>query len=161
MADAGPANAPHDAGCVFCRIVAGQIPCYKVYEDDVLVSFLDIGPIVFGHTLVVPKAHYRTVMETPAELLAALNARLPALTRAVLEATGRRACHVLANNGTEASQAVDHLHYHILPRYEGDGYRLNWPAAKLDGAEAAGLRAKIQAALAGGREGPTSAGTAG
>ena len=146
MSEAG--MLPHDTSCVFCKIVAGKIPCHKIYEDDMVLAFLDIGPIVAGHALVIPKAHYQTVMDTPPEVLAAVNSRMPLLTRAVLEATGRQACHVLVNSGVEASQSVQHLHYHILPRYAGDGYRLPWPAGNLDPVEAAALREKIQVALA-------------
>ena len=73
MAKVVEAHGHRDAGCIFCRIVAGEIPCHKVYEDDEVLSFLDVGPIVTGHTLVIPKAHYRTVMETPAAVLAAVN----------------------------------------------------------------------------------------
>lgn len=121
-----------DSACVFCKIIAGQIPSLKVYEDDVVFAFMDIGPIVHGHVLVIPKAHYATVMETPPEVLAAVNERIPKLARAALKATGRKACHVLVNSGAEASQSVGHLHYHILPRAEGDGYHLHWPSQKLD-----------------------------
>lgn len=134
--------------CVFCKIVAGAIPSHKVYEDDVVYCFLDIGPIVRGHTLVVPKGHYATVMETPAEVLAAVNARMPKLARAVLAATGAPACHIVVNSGAEASQSVQHLHYHILPRSQGDGYHLPWPARKLEAGQAAGLKQGIMEALA-------------
>ena len=147
MPDPAPVLAAHDPSCIFCRIVAGQIPCHKVYEDDLVLCFLDIGPIVDGHTLVIPKQHYRSVMETPPEVAAALAARLPELSRAVLEATGRSACHVLANNGAAAQQTVQHLHVHILPRCDGDGYHLPWPAGKLDAGEAAALKGRIVAAL--------------
>jgi len=138
---------PVQAGCVFCRIVAGEIPCHKVYEDEIVLAFLDIGPIVRGHCLVIPKAHHATIMETPPELLGEVNARIPKLAKAVLAATGAPACHVLANSGVAASQSVPHLHYHILPRFAGDGYHLPWPAGKLDSAAAAALKEAITAAL--------------
>ncbi len=136
-----------DANCIFCKIVAGQIPCHKVYEDEVMLAFLDIGPIVRGHTLVIPKEHFGTVMETPGAVMAVMGARLPALVRAVLAATGTKACHVLLNNGAEASQSVGHLHYHILPRRAGDGYHVPWPAGKLEAGEAAELKGGILRAL--------------
>ena len=107
---------PVDPNCVFCKIVAGQIPCFKVYEDDVVLAFLDVGPIVNGHTLVIPKAHFAAVMDAPAGLLGAVSERLPKIAQAVLAATGMKACHILVNNGTDAMQSVPHLHYHILPR---------------------------------------------
>jgi len=137
-----------DPTCIFCKIVAGQIPCLKVYEDDVVLSFLDIGPIAHGHTLVIPKSHYPTVMEIPPEVLAAVNQRIPKIARAVLAASGAKACHVLANNGEEAMQSVHHLHYHIVPRASGDGIRIPWNTRDLDKTAGAGLAQAIQAALA-------------
>lgn len=128
-----------DPACVFCKIIAGQIPCFKVYEDEVVLAFLDIGPLLTGHTLVIPKAHHATVMEIPPEVLGAVNERIPKLARAVLAETGARACHVLVNNGTEAMQSVHHLHYHILPRKEGDAFRIPWPSGAADKGEAAEL----------------------
>ena len=137
-----------DPTCIFCKIVAGQIPSFKVYEDDVVFAFADIGPIVQGHVLVVPKAHFATVMDTPPEVLAAVNERLPKLARAVLAATAKKACHILVNNGDAASQSVPHLHYHILPRAAGDGYYLHWPSQKLDPAAGTALAGAITRALA-------------
>ena len=132
------------ADCVFCKIIAGQIPSYKVYEDEVVFAFLDITPLVKGHTLVVPKAHHATVMETPGEVLGAVNERIPKISRAVLAATGAKACHVLVNNGSEAMQSVHHLHYHILPRVAGDGFHIPWNAKPIDKAAAPGLVAAIE-----------------
>src|SRR5690348_10582126 len=111
--------ASTDPNCIFCKIVAGQIPCFKVYEDELLLGFLDIGPLVTGHTLIIPKAHHVTIMETPPEVLEAIGRLLPKLSKAVLEAVGANACHILVNNGSEAMQSVHHLHYHILPRKGG------------------------------------------
>ena len=132
------------ADCVFCKIIAGQIPSYKVYEDDVVFAFLDITPLMEGHTLVVPKAHHATVMETPPEVLGAVNERIPKISRAVLQAIGAKACHVLANNGSEAMQSVHHLHYHILPRAAGDGFHIPWNAKPIDKAAAPELVTAIQ-----------------
>jgi histidine triad (HIT) family protein len=125
------------ANCIFCKIATGQIPSLKVYEDEVVFAFLDIGPLVQGHTLVIPKAHTATTMDAPPELLAAIAKRLPELSRAVLAATGTKACHILTNNGAEAKQTVAHLHYHIIPRREGDGFDIPWNAGTLD--KAAGV----------------------
>lgn len=142
-----PTPRPHDPACIFCRIAAGSIPSHKIYENDTIFAFLDIGPIVTGHTLIIPKAHYATLMDTPPDIAAALSRHLPALSRAVLAATGTQACHILVNNGAEASQSVRHLHYHILPRHEGDGYKLPWPAGKLAADAAAPLVDSIKSAL--------------
>ena len=121
-----------DPTCIFCKIIAGQIPCLKVYEDDVVLAFLDIGPLVNGHTLVIPKQHVATVMDAPPELLAAVSERLPKIAKAVLQVSGAAACHVLVNNGAEAQQSVHHLHVHILPRAKGDSFRIPWNAGVLD-----------------------------
>jgi histidine triad (HIT) family protein len=123
---------PSDSHCVFCRIVGGQIPCFKIYEDETILAFLDIGPLVHGHTLVIPRSHHSTIMETPPELLGAINERLPRIVRAVLGATGAKACHFLVNNGAEAQQSVGHLHYHILPRAPGDRFHIPWHAGTLE-----------------------------
>jgi histidine triad (HIT) family protein len=141
------ADHPTDPACIFCKIIAGQIPSYKVYEDEVVFAFLDIGPLVKGHTLVVPKAHHATVMETPPEVLAAVNARMPRLARAVLGATGAPACHVLVNNGPQAMQSVSHLHYHIIPRRAGDRFSIPWNPEELDKVQAPELVSAIQGAL--------------
>ena len=137
-----------DPNCIFCKIIAGQIPSFKVYEDDVVFSFLDVGPLVTGHTLVIPKAHHATVMEIPPDILAAVNERIPKISRAVLAATGAKACHVLVNNGSEAMQSVHHLHYHILPRSAGDGFHIPWNTHPLDKAAAPTLAASIQKSIA-------------
>jgi histidine triad (HIT) family protein len=129
--------------CIFCKIAAGQIPAHKVYEDDTVFAFLDIGPLMTGHTLVIPKAHHATVMEIPPEVLGAVNQRIPMLAKAVLAATGAKACHVLVNNGEEAMQSVHHLHYHILPRKDGDSFRIPWNTSKLEKEAASQLAAKI------------------
>jgi histidine triad (HIT) family protein len=136
-----------DPNCIFCKIVAGQIPCFKVYEDDVVLAFLDIGPLVHGHTLVIPKNHHPTVMETPPEELAALHARLPKIARAVLAATGAQACNILTNNGADAQQSVGHLHIHILPRRSGGSFHIPWNAGSLDKAVAAELAKAVAGAI--------------
>ncbi|HVT80743.1 MAG TPA: HIT family protein [Phycisphaerae bacterium] len=138
---------PSDPNCIFCKIIAGQIPCAKVYEDEMVLAFLDIGPLVRGHTLVIPKSHHATVMDIPPETLAAVATRLPKITKAVLSATGAPACHVLTNNGSEAMQSVHHLHFHILPRGTGEAFRMPWPSGKLDSGEAKTLAGAITSAI--------------
>lgn len=143
----GTEGGPKDANCIFCKIVAGEIPCFKIYEDDLIVSFLDIGPVVKGHTLVIPKGHYAHVMEVPPEVLARVSSRLPMLVRSVLSVVGASACHVLLNNGREAMQSVPHLHYHIIPRVAGDGFHVPWPAKGLDKSDAQRLVEAIKEAI--------------
>jgi len=137
----------NDPTCIFCKIIAGQIPCMKVYEDDVVLAFLDIGPLVRGHTLVIPKAHHANVMETPDEVIGTVNQRLPRIARAVLAATGTHACNILVNSGSEAQQSVGHLHYHILPRQSGDSFGIPWKAGSLDKQAGAALAAAIAKSL--------------
>ena len=116
--------------CIFCKIIAGQIPATKIYEDQVVISFLDIGPISDGHTLVVPKQHFEKLHECPAELLGQVSSRLGGIAQAVANATTCDGYNVLCNNGRAAGQIVEHLHFHIIPRKAGDGVFNRWPAYK-------------------------------
>lgn len=124
-----------DPDCIFCKIIAGEIPDHKVYEDDLVAAFLDIGPLSRGHTLVIPKSHYERLEDLPDEDAAALGRALPKIARAIMEVTGAKSYNVLQNNGKEAGQEVFHVHYHIIPRYHdepaGDGLRFTWLAKKL------------------------------
>ena len=133
--------------CIFCKIVAGQIPCHKLYEDEQVLSFLDIGPLSEGHCLVIPKAHHVTIDQLPPELASACAAVLPKLSRAVADVTGVAGWNVLQNNGAIAGQAVDHVHFHIIPRREGDGLGYRWPAGSLDQETAQRLVEQIIAKL--------------
>jgi len=133
--------------CIFCKIVAGQIPCTKVYEDSACLVFMDINPISPGHTLVVPKKHYEAIMEMPADEAAALFKPIPALAAAVKAALKAEALNVLQNNGRAAGQAVDHLHVHLIPRWAGDGLGFRWPAKKADFAVLAKQAEAIKAGL--------------
>ncbi len=106
--------------CIFCKIIQGEIPCSKVYEDDNILSFLDINPWSQGHCLVIPKAHYRRLDECPEELISAITAKLGIIASSVVTAVGVQDYNLLSNNGTAAGQEVDHLHFHIIPRTQGD-----------------------------------------
>jgi len=133
--------------CIFCKIIAGQIPCTKVYEDATCLVFMDINPISPGHTLVVPKKHYEAIMEMTADEAAVLFASIPALAAAVKAALKAEALNVLQNNGRAAGQAVDHLHVHLIPRWAGDGLGFRWPAKKADFAVLAQQAEAIKAGL--------------
>jgi len=111
----------NDPACVFCKIVDGQIPAMRVYEDGVCLAFLDIGPLAEGHTLVIPKGHFVRLEEMPDELLARIAPVFPRLARAVLRVTGADAYNILQNNGRPAGQEVMHVHFHIIPRQPADG----------------------------------------
>lgn len=114
--------------CIFCKMAAGEIPLAKVYEDEAVLAFLDIGPISDGHTLVIPKQHCARVHECDPEILGQLAARLGKVAGAVMTAMGCDGYNVLSNNGSAAGQVVDHLHFHIIPRNTGDGVFNRWPA---------------------------------
>jgi histidine triad (HIT) family protein len=139
--------ANQDADCIFCRIAAGRIPCHKVYEDDRVLAFLDIMPLSAGHVLIIPKAHSVTVDGMTDEDSAACGRVIPRLSRAVMKATGCKAYNVLQNNGRAAHQAVDHVHFHIIPKTPTGGLGVEWPAGKLDAAEGAKLVAAIRDAM--------------
>ncbi len=116
--------------CIFCKIGAGEIPSARVLEDSSAFAFLDIGPLAEGHVLLIPKAHFATLDQMPADAAAGLMRHLPALVRAVQAATGCQGVNVLQNNGAAAHQAVGHVHFHIIPRNAGDAFQFNWPAGK-------------------------------
>ncbi len=133
-----------DPNCIFCKIVAGQIPCHKVYEDDRVLAFLDVGPLSRGHTLIVTRAHYATLEQVPPDLAAACVVVVPRLAKAVLAATGATAWNLLQNNGRLAHQAVGHVHFHIIPKTDAAGLGITWPAGKLDPKDGQDLAARIR-----------------
>ncbi len=116
--------------CIFCKIVAGQIPSLKIYENDHALSFLDIGPLSDGHLLVIPKKHYARLDDMSADEVAAVARVLPELADAVVRATGAQGYNVLQNNGRIAGQLVDHVHFHIIPRKPDDGLGYRWNPKK-------------------------------
>jgi histidine triad (HIT) family protein len=137
------------ADTIFTKILAGQIPCHKVYEDAHVLAFLDINPLTTGHTLVIPKEPAATLDALSDDAAAAIGRVLPRLCRAVRAATGARAYNVLQNNGASAHQAVFHVHFHIIPKLaDGRGLGVGWKPGKLDHGEGAKLAAQIAAKLA-------------
>jgi len=127
------ASPKRDANCIFCKIVAGQIPCHKLYENENVLAFLDIGPLSRGHSLIIPKEHYTTIDQMPADLVSACATVLPKLSKAIITATGVAGWNVLQNNGAIAGQEVNHVHFHIIPRANGDGLGYRWTPGTLDG----------------------------
>ncbi|MCC6473884.1 MAG: HIT family protein [Burkholderiales bacterium] len=118
---------------LFSRIIAGELPSHKVYEDEKVYAFLDIHPLSRGHTLVIPKEPAETIDRLSDDSAAALGRALPRICRALLAATGARAFNVLQNNGSGAHQVVMHVHFHVIPKYEdGAGLGIGWPAKALD-----------------------------
>ena len=126
------------ADTIFGKILRGEIPCHRVYEDEAVLAFLDVNPLSRGHVLVIPREPAETLDQLSPEAAGAIGRVLPRIARAVIAATGARAYNVLQNNGAEAHQAVLHVHFHIIPRYGDSGLGIEWNATKLaDGAELA------------------------
>jgi histidine triad (HIT) family protein len=138
------------AETIFSKIISGAIPCHRVYEDEHVLSFLDIAPLAPGHTLVIPKEPARTLDELSDEVAAALGRVLPRICRAVKRVTGTAAYNVLQNNEASAHQAVFHVHFHIIPKPdEKRGLGVGWPSASL-GPEAAELARRLATAVSAG-----------
>ena len=135
------------AETLFSKIIAGEIPCHKVYEDEHVLAFLDIGPLSVGHTLVIPKEPAVTLDELSDEASAAIGRVLPRICRAVKKVSGCEAYNLLQNNGARAHQAVFHVHFHVIPKPNADeGLAIEWPAGKVD--DGAALAEKLRAAIA-------------
>ena len=127
------------AETVFTKILRGEIPCHRIYEDAAVLAFLDVNPLSRGHTLVIPKEPAATIDQLSDDAAAAIGRVLPRIARAVLAATGATAFNILQNNGAEAHQAVFHVHFHIIPKTDdGSGLGIDWrPTRLVDGAELA------------------------
>lgn len=133
---------------IFSKIIRGEIPCHRVYEDEHVLAFLDIAPLSRGHTLVIPKEAKAHLHELSDESAAAVGRALPRVARAVLKATGATAYNVLQNNGVEAHQAVFHVHFHIIPKLpDGTGLGIGWKTQSFDHARGAELARQIAAAV--------------
>jgi histidine triad (HIT) family protein len=131
---------------IFSKILSGEIPSHKIYEDELVYAFLDIGPVSRGHTLVIPKEPARTLDQLSDESAAAIGRVLPRLCRAVMKVSGTSDYNILQNNGAPAHQAVFHVHFHIIPKPgDASGLGVGWPVGKLeDGAQ---LAEQIRTAL--------------
>jgi histidine triad (HIT) family protein len=136
------------AETLFLKIITGQIPCHKAYEDDDVLAFLDINPLSRGHTLVIPKEPAERLDQLSDDAAAALGRVLPRICRAVVAATGVTEYNVLENNGPGAHQAVYHVHFHIIPKPNAlEGLGIGWPLRPLDPKDAPVILAKIRAEL--------------
>lgn len=132
---------------IFAKILAGELPCHRVYEDDLVLSFLDIFPVAPCHTLVIPKESAVTVDQLSEESAAAIGRVLPRISRAVLAASGATEFNILQNNGPGAHQAVMHVHFHIIPKLaDGTGLGVGWKTSQL-GDGGAEMAARIASAL--------------
>ena len=130
--------------CIFCQIVSGQIPSSKVYEDEEVLAFLDITQVTKGHTLVIPKKHYRNMLEMDAEAASSLFARVPKIAKQLQEKLGSSGINIINNNEEAAGQTVFHTHVHLLPRFdESDGLKLSFETHEPDFAALAQLAQEI------------------
>lgn len=112
--------------CIFCKIVAGEIPSTHVYEDAHTLAFMDISPLIEGHALVIPKAHHDSIAETPVEVLGRCLAVVKRVAQAQMDALGADGVNVHQANGAAAGQVVPHIHFHVIPRFKDDGHHWNW-----------------------------------
>jgi len=133
--------------CIFCKIVAGEVPAARVYEDETKLAFMDIGPIRPGHTLLIPKKHYERLTDLPDELSADLAGALPRLARAVVKATDADGFNIHQTNGACSGQVVPHVHIHIIPRHDDDGYSFHWKAGTYAEGELEAWRDRIAAEM--------------
>ena len=120
-----------DANCIFCKIVAGQVPCTKLYEDEDVLAFLDINPVTYGHTLVISKEHYSTFLSTPKAIMNKVMNVAQRIGQVQIEQLGAKGVNILINSYEAAGQVVPHFHVHVIPRYTAkDGFRLAFKELK-------------------------------
>ena len=132
--------------CIFCKIIRGELPSYKVYEDEHTLAFLDIKPVNAGHTLVVPKKHSHNIFDIAPEDWAALAEAARVISIAIEHALKADGVNIAMNNREHAGQVVDHPHLHIIPRFKGDGLKL-MPQRSYADNEAEPVAEKIRAAI--------------
>jgi histidine triad (HIT) family protein len=138
---------PTDSACIFCKIVAGQLPSFKLLEDETTIAFMDINPINPGHSLAVAKGHWPTVDVIPPEVLAAVARTAQKVAKAALTILKPAGVNLVQANGPAAGQSVPHLHIHIMPRRAGDDVALNWQPKPGDRAEIEAIYNRLKAAL--------------
>lgn len=120
-----------DANCIFCKIVAGQVPCTKLYEDEDVLAFLDINPVTYGHTLVISKEHYSTFLSTPKAIMNKVMNVAQRIGQVQIEQLGAKGVNILINSYEAAGQVIPHFHVHVIPRYTAkDGFRLEFKELK-------------------------------
>lgn len=132
--------------CIFCKIISEEIPCHKVYEDDDILAFLDISPVSLGHTLVIPKKHSETILDTPDETLKKILSVSKKIATVLMEVTEATGFNLNQNNFEVAGQVVPHLHFHIIPRFQNDGLSL-WSGKECDKEETKKLSENIRQIL--------------
>lgn len=134
--------------CIFCKIVAKEIPATVIYEDDAVLVFMDIGPIIKGHALVIPKTHVDPVTDADDELVAKLHVTAKKIAMAQMNGLKADGVNIMQNNGPAAGQVVSHVHVHVIPRFNNDGHHWNWVPGNYDSLdEVAVLAEKIRKVL--------------
>lgn len=121
--------------CIFCKIVQGVLPAIRVFEDELSLAFIDIGPLVKGHTLVIPKEHFDPVTAVPDKILQHLILVTRKVAQAQFKGLQADGVNIFQANGATAGQVVPHVHFHIIPRFAGDGHSWNWHAGKYNNNE--------------------------
>ncbi|HAM87953.1 MAG: Histidine triad (HIT) protein [Candidatus Falkowbacteria bacterium GW2011_GWC2_38_22] len=132
--------------CIFCKIIASDIPSYKVYEDDMVYAFFDILPISQGHTIIVSKKHVADIEGLSEEELSAMTKAVKKIGKAMIEGLGVKGYSVFLDNKSAANQHVPHVHFHLVPRAEGDGLE-RWPQSGYGEGEAEFCLKKVQSKL--------------
>ena len=129
--------------CIFCKIISGEISVEKIYENDKVLAFLDISPVNPGHTLVIPKAHHENLVDTEDGLLCEIILTVKKLAPIIVKAMGAEGYNLGVNSGAAAGQVVFHTHFHIMPRFSGDGHK-HWTGTAYKEGEMAELAEKIR-----------------
>ena len=137
----------HDPECIFCKILDGDIPSIKLYEDDETFAFMDINPLHDGHALIIPKEHHPNIFETPADVLVSVSRTTQVIAKAVQKALAPDGINILQANGHGAAQSVFHIHFHVVPRKNGDDAKLNWGLRPGDMDHIANVAEQIRDAL--------------
>ena len=134
--------------CVFCKIIRGEIPSFKVWEDDRTLAFMDINPVATGHALIIPRFHTPNIYEAPEEWLGPTLESVSRVARAVRDEVKPDGINILQANDKVAAQSVFHIHFHVIPRILDDGLTMNWDMVPGDMAEIGDLARKIAARTA-------------
>ncbi len=136
-----------DPDCIFCKIAAGAVPCFKLFEDAETLAFMDINPVHDGHCLVIPKAHYPSVFEITPEAMEAAARTAARLAKAVNAAVKPDGLNLIQANGAGAGQSVGHFHLHVFPRRTNDGVAINWDPKPGDRTRIAEIAGRIRGLL--------------
>ena len=120
--------------CLFCKIVKGELPSSKIYEDGDTLAFLDLFPVNKGHSLVIPKEHYETIFDVPSDILSKVSSVMKNVADAVKKGVNADGISIAQSNGKDAGQVIPHIHFHVMPRFKDDGLKL-WPQGKYEEGE--------------------------